>query len=82
VSSPDNRGKYTLAAGEKEYFPPSEIYRTILTLAAGEKLFFQQVASYGIFYLDSPIPAGADPADCDGSTRCCVSGQEKKNAES
>ncbi len=40
VSSPDNNGKYALAVGKKERFPPGEIVRTIGLLPRLKKEFF------------------------------------------
>jgi len=39
VSSPDNVGKYALAVGKIEKFPPKEIIRTIVTLPKLKKYF-------------------------------------------
>jgi hypothetical protein len=39
VSSPDNQGKYVLAVGKKEKFPPGEMARTIVTLPELKKYF-------------------------------------------
>jgi hypothetical protein len=39
VSSPDNQGKYVLAVGKKERFPPGEMARTIVTLPELKKYF-------------------------------------------
>ena len=39
VSSPDNQGKYALAVGKIEKFPPGEMARTIVTLPKLKKYF-------------------------------------------
>lgn len=39
VSSPDNQGKYVLAVGKIERFPPGEMIRTIVTLPKLKKYF-------------------------------------------
>lgn len=39
VSSPDNRGKYVLAVGKIEKFPPNEMVRTIFALPKLKKYF-------------------------------------------
>ena len=39
VSSPDNQGKYALAIGKIEKFPPGEMARTIVTLPKLKKYF-------------------------------------------
>ena len=39
VSSSDNRGKYVLAVGKTERFPPGEMIRTIVTLPKLKKYF-------------------------------------------
>lgn len=40
VSSPDNLGKYALAIGERESFPPEEIVRTYSVLPGLKRDFF------------------------------------------
>jgi hypothetical protein len=42
VSSPDNQGKYAVAIGKKEKFPPGEILRTIVILPKLKKTFFEK----------------------------------------
>jgi hypothetical protein len=42
VFSPDNSGKYVLAIGERESFPPSEILRTIVVLPKLKSDFFNR----------------------------------------
>jgi hypothetical protein len=42
VFSPDNKGRYTLAIGEKEEFPVKEIINTIFTLPILKKNFFDR----------------------------------------
>lgn len=42
VSSPDNQGKYAVAIGKKEKFPPGEIIRTIVVLPKLKKTFFEK----------------------------------------
>ncbi len=42
VSSPDNQGKYAVAIGKKEKFPPGEILRTIVVLPKLKKTFFEK----------------------------------------
>jgi len=42
VTSPDNAGKYVLAVGKKESFPPGEILKTIALLPKLKKDFFEK----------------------------------------
>ena len=42
VTSPDNQGKYAVAIGTEEKFPPGEILRTILVLPKLKKVFFEK----------------------------------------
>ena len=42
VTSPDNQGKYAVAIGTKEKFPPGEIIRTIFVLPKLKKDFFEK----------------------------------------
>jgi len=44
VSSTDNFGKYVLVAGEKEEFPPAEIWNTLIALPKLKKDFFEKSA--------------------------------------
>ena len=43
VLSPDNQGKYTLAIGEKEKFPPSEIINATKLLPKLKKIFLKNL---------------------------------------
>jgi len=45
VTSPDNQGKYVLAVGEKEEFPPLETVKAIYTIPLLKKDFFQEPVS-------------------------------------
>jgi hypothetical protein len=45
VTSPDNRGKYVLAIGERESFPPAEIARTMATMPDVKGFFGKPRAS-------------------------------------
>lgn len=45
ITSPDNSGKYVLAAGEKEEFPPLEIIKALITMPQLKKDFFQEPIS-------------------------------------
>lgn len=40
VFSPNNRGKYVLVVGEKETFPPKEMFKALLVLSKLKKDFF------------------------------------------
>jgi len=51
VRSPDNRGKYTLAVGEKEEFPPAEVLRTLVVLPRLKREFFGRPAWTAYFNL-------------------------------
>jgi hypothetical protein len=42
VTSPDNQGKYAVAIGTEEKFPPGEILRTIVVLPKLKKTFFEK----------------------------------------
>ncbi|MBM3295914.1 MAG: hypothetical protein FJY82_15575 [Candidatus Aminicenantes bacterium] len=42
VTSPDNAGKYVLAVGKKESFPPGKILKTIALLPKLKKDFFEK----------------------------------------
>jgi hypothetical protein len=42
VSNPNNQGKYAVAIGKKEKFPPGEILRTIIILPKLKKNFFEK----------------------------------------
>jgi len=42
VTSPGNQGKYAIAIGKKEKFPPGEIIRTIIMLPKLKKTFFEK----------------------------------------
>lgn len=44
VSNPDNRGKYSLAVGAIDSFPPAEILRTLLVLPTVKSKFFGKPA--------------------------------------
>jgi hypothetical protein len=44
VYSPDNRGKYVLAVGERESFPPGEAVRTLLLLPELKRDYFGKPA--------------------------------------
>ena len=49
VFNPDNQGKYSLAIGQKESFPPSEMLHTLLVLPELKTQFFDK-PFYLIFY--------------------------------
>jgi len=51
VFSPANRGKYALAIGQLEEFPPKEILKTILVLPTLKKDFFAKSALTAYFNL-------------------------------
>jgi hypothetical protein len=42
ITSPDNLGKYAVAVGTEEKFPPGEILRTIIVLPKLKKIFFEK----------------------------------------
>jgi len=42
VSSPDNHGKYVLAVGKKEEFPPKEAFNAVFSLPKLKKEFFEK----------------------------------------
>ena len=48
VFSPDNKGKYVLAVGDKESFPPGEIFHTLIVLPQ-LKPFFEKSPLTGYF---------------------------------
>lgn len=51
VSTPDNRGKYTLAIGEREEFPLAEVLRTLVVLPTLKREFFGKPAWTAYFNL-------------------------------
>ncbi len=61
VSSPDNEGKYALAIGKIEKFPPKEMARTIVTLPKLKKYFGKSpvTAYFNLSGLFLVIVAGA-----------------------
>ncbi|MCX6815085.1 MAG: hypothetical protein NTY20_05560, partial [Candidatus Aenigmarchaeota archaeon] len=50
VSSPSNRGKYSLAIGEEEAFPPDEIVNTYLVLPVIKQQFFGKPIGFSLFH--------------------------------
>lgn len=49
VFSADNQGKYVLAVGEKEAFPPSEIFNALVTVPRIKQEFFGVAFPFSLF---------------------------------
>ncbi len=61
VSSPNNQGRYSLAIGEKEAFPPGEIVRSLIELPKIKSQIFNKPAIsafFNIFGLFVWVPLG------------------------
>lgn len=60
VSSPSNQGKYALAIGEEEAFPPQEILSAYITIPVLKQVFFGRHAAFFFFqYLGIALAMGS-----------------------